>query len=376
MAYVRKLPSGKWQARYRDAAGLERSAGTFAHKREAERKAEVAEDKARGTFWRSDAGRQQRWGTWADEVWLPSRTVADATARGDRLRMKNHLRPRWEHVPVASISRTDVKTWAAQLAKSGLGPSSVRKCVALLSASLAAAVDAELIASNPAHQLNLPTAPTDLERFLTRGEFDVLAYHMPTERDLLIVEMLAYTGLRWGELAGLHRARVDVGRQMLRVVEAYDADAHKMKAYPKGKQSRDVPLPAFLAVKIAQIGYPVGVDCGVPHASGRCPGPLLISAEKGGPLRNTNWASRVWRPSVRLAELGHVRPHDLRHTYASWLLQRGVPLAELSRLLGHAHSTTTERYAHLAEVPSVAILEALGEPAAARLRHDRKAIGS
>lgn len=368
MAYVRKLPSGKWQARYRDAAGIERSAGVYAHKREAVRKAEVAEDKARGTFWRSDDGRRQAWGTWADEVWLPSRHVADATAKGDRLRLENHLRPKWGHVPVASITRTDVKAWAVELAKGGLGPSSVSKCVALLSASLSAAVDSELIEANPAHRLSLPKAPTDLERFLTRGEFDVLAFHMPTERDLLIVEMLAYTGLRWGELAGLHRARVDVGRQMIRVVETYNADANVMQSHPKGKKSRDVPLPAFLAAKVSQIGYP-GSTCGVKHKSGRCPGPLLIPAEKGGPLRNQNWAGRVFRPAVRIAALGHVRPHDLRHTYASWLLQNGIPLAELSRLLGHAQSTTTERYAHLAEVPSGAILAALGEAPAARLRH-------
>lgn len=374
MPWVRKLPSGRWQGRYRDAAGVDRSAGSFDHKARAKREAGIAEAKARGTFWRSEEGRRQAWGRWADDVWLPSRSVAAATEKGDRLRLANHLRPKWGHVPVAAITRTDVKAWAVELARGGLGPSSVQKCVALLSASLSAAVDSEIIEANPAHRLNLPKPPTDMERFLTRGEFDVLAYHMPTERDLLIVEMLAYTGLRWGELAGLHRARVDVGRQMIRVVETYNADANVMQPNPKSKKPRDVPLPAFLSVKISQIAYP-GTDCGVRHLSGRCPGPLLIASASGSPLRNQNWAGRVFRPAVKLAELGHVRPHDLRHSFASWLLQAGVPLAEVSRLLGHAQSTTTERYAHLAEVPSASILSALGEPAA-RLRHGVRAIGS
>lgn len=67
-----------------------------------------------------------------------------------------------------------------------------------------------------------------------------------------------------------------------------------------------------------------------------------------------------WDAACRAAGVGHVRVHDLRHTYASWLLQSGVDLAEVGRLLGHTSPLTTQRYAHLAETPSAAVLEALG----------------
>lgn len=368
MAWAKKLPSGKWQGRYRDNEKHEHSVGTFDHKARAVREASIAEAKARGAYWKSDDARRQTWAKWADEVWWPSRNVAPSTAKGDAHRRANHLDPRWAGVPIAAINRTDVKTWATSLSKNGLSPSSVQKCVALLSASLVAAVDAEVIESNPAARIKLPKAPTDLERFLSRGEFGVLSAHMPTQRDLLIAEMLAYTGLRWGELAGLHRSRVDVRRQMIRVVEVYDSTSGQIKSSPKGKLSRDVPLPAFLAEKISNMRHE-GDDCGVKHVSGRCPGPLLISSEMGGPLLNQNWSGRVWRPAVRLAGLGQVRIHDLRHTYASWLLQDGIPLAEVGRLLGHKDSHTTARYAHLAEVPSEAVLAALGSGPAVRMRH-------
>lgn len=112
-----------------------------------------------------------------------------------------------------------------------------------------------------------------------------------------------------------------------------------------------------------------GGDCGVPHASGRCPGPLVITGETGMPLRNTNWSGRVWRPSVELAGVGHVRIHDLRHTYASWLLQSGIPLAEVGRLLGHVSVATTQKYAHLSDVPSAAVLAALSQKNAPRKPH-------
>src|SRR5690606_5038871 len=213
MAWAKRLPSGRWQAKYRDAHGKERSAGAFDHKKRAEAAADEAERRARGTYWRDiDAGRKP-WGEWVDKGWWPARTVAPSTAKADRLRLENHLRPRWGHVPVAAITRTDVKLWAADLRAQGLGPETVKRCVHLLGASLSAAADAEIIPANPATQLKLPGGGTDKERYLTRGEFEVLRAHMPTERDRFIVEMLAFTGMRWGELAGLHRARVDTRRQ-------------------------------------------------------------------------------------------------------------------------------------------------------------------
>lgn len=370
MGWAKQLPSGRYQAKYRDGRNRERSAGTFDHKKRAEAEADEAERRARGTYWRDiDAGRKP-WGLWADRGWLPSRTVAASTAKADRLRLENHLRPRWGNVPVAAITRTEIRLWAADLRASGLGPESVRRCVHLLSASLAAAVDAEIIPANPASRLKLPGGGTDKERFLTRGEFEVLREVMPTERDLLVIDLLAFTGLRWGELAGLHRARVDTARQMIRVVETYDEASGRITAHPKGKKSRDVPLTADLAVRIDQVTYS-GESCGIAHVTGRCVGPLLVTAAEGGPLRNSNWTPRVWVPALREAGLGVVRKHDLRHTFASWLLQAGVPLAEVGRLLGHVSPVTTQRYAHLAEMPSAAILAALSGDVAARLRHAR-----
>lgn len=368
MAWVKKLPSGKYQAAYRDSQKRERSAGTFQHKERARKAAEVAEAKARGTYWRDGDAGKRKWGAWADEEWLPSRVTAMSTAKADRLRLENHLRPKWGDVPLVAITRTDVKRWAVELRAEGMGPETVRRCVHLLSASLVAAMDAEVIEVNPAARLKLPTGGTDKERYLTRGEYAVLRSHMPTPNDVLIVDLLVNTGLRWGELAGLHRARVDTARQMIRVVETWDEESQRMKAYPKGKRSRDVPLIAELAAQIDSMTFE-GTDCGRPHDGGRCPGPLLVTSSTGQPLRNSNWTPRAWAPAVAAAGLGNVRKHDLRHTYASWLLQKGVPLAEVGRLLGHVSAVTTQRYAHLAEVPSAAVLAALGGSSAGRLRH-------
>lgn len=73
----------------------------------------------------------------------------------------------------------------------------------------------------------------------------------------------------------------------------------------------------------------------------------------------SNWRKAVWLPAIKRAGLAGTKIHDLRHTYASWLLQAGVPLAEVGKLLGHADPSTTQVYAHLAETPTAHIFAAL-----------------
>jgi site-specific recombinase XerD len=61
-------------------------------------------------------------------------------------------------------------------------------------------------------------------------------------------------------------------------------------------------------------------------------------------LSNDHW----FKPALRAAGITDLRWHDLRHTFASWLIQDGVPLERVSKLLGHQSMTMTMRYAHLA----------------------------
>lgn len=365
MAWAEKLPSGKYRGVYRDAHGKKRSAGTFTHKAKAERGAAAKEEHARKAMLRDPEAYKRPWGDWCDE-WWPTRGVEASTLRNDAARRRNHLEPRWKNVPIGSITRQDVKAWAATLRREGLGPESVRRAVHLLSASLVAAVDAEIIEANPAARLKLAGGPPAPERYLTHDEYDLLRAQLATTSDQFIADLLVKTGLRWGEFSGLHRARVDLARGMIRVVETFDENAGAMKAYPKGKRIRDVPLAPELVEWLGDVTWS-GSDCGVEHTAGRCPGPLLVTTEEGRPLRNSNWSYRVWSPAVENAEVGHVRIHDLRHTYASWLLQNGVPLAEVGDLLGHVSPQTTQRYAHLAKISSSRVLSALAAP---RKSHD------
>lgn len=364
MAWSEKLPSGRYRGVYRDAAGKRRSAGTFSHKARAERAAAALELEARRASWRNADSFLRPWGEWAQR-WQQARTVEPSTARGDAHRLRNHLEPKWQSVPIGSITRHDVKDWVASMRAADVSAENVKRIVHLFSSSMNAAVDAEVIPANPAARLKLAGGAPAQERYLTRDEYDTLRANLPTTDDQLIADVLVQTGLRWGEMAGLHTARVDFTRGVIRVVETYDQDENRIKAYPKGKRVREVPVLPDLLERLA--ARPAAGACGVEHAAGRCVSGLLLTTDGGSALRNSNWAGKVWRPAVKAAGVGHVRPHDLRHTFASWLLQEGISLAEVGRLLGHVSPQTTQRYAHLAETPSAAVLAALEAP---RKSHD------
>ncbi|WP_325598640.1 site-specific integrase [Nocardioides sp.] len=339
----------------------------FTHKAKAEREAGAKEVDARSLLWRDPEAFKRPWGEWADE-WETARQVESSTGRTDKQRRRTYLDPRWADVPIGSITRHDVKAWAVQLRATGISPSTVQRIVHLFSASLNAAIDAEVLESNPASRIRLPKGAQEQERFLTHEEYFAIRAELSTTADQLVADLLVSTGLRWSEMAGLHWSRVDLGRGSLSVVEVYDQTTGTVKPYPKGKRARTVPLTDDLVVALVehQRGAGKGQSCGVDHTTGICRSGLVFTTPSGRPLRNSNWAPG-WRRAVLDADVGHVRIHDLRHTYASWLLQRGIPIAEVGRLLGHISTVTTAKYAHLADSPSEAVRLALAAP---RLPHE------
>ncbi len=212
--------------------------------------------------------------------------------------------------------------------------SSIIRTVRVFSASLTAAMDAEVLITNPAWRLKLEPGETDIVRYFTRDQVGDWI-------DALLVDamiaLLVGTGIRWGELHGLDpRRRIDRKRKVLRVAETADLVTHEIKEYPNGQRIRDVPIPDWV-LKLAE-----------PYLE--MPFPFLG-------VNQSNWKRDCWHP---LATGGRV--HDLRHTYASWLLEDGVSLAEVSKLLGHMSPSTTQRYVHLVRPNDERVLAAMTDP--------------
>lgn len=382
MAWSKKLPSGKWQAKYRDRDGKERSAGSFPHKRAADNAAAAAEYEARSLGWRNPDAAARTWGEWCEE-WWPTRSAEPSTLDAECSIRDHHLLPRWGQVPLIEITRQEGRRWISELAsvertpspaelkrrkdpnyqpiKKLLSAASIGRIFGLFSTSLSAAVDAEIIPSNPIFRLKMPRRPPATERYLTKAEVDLIEEVMVSPLDRAILALLVGTGLRWGEAMGLHRHRVDFKRGLIHVVETFDRSTGEIKAYPKGKLAREVPLPGWVAEAILNVGTPESRSCGIRHRGAACRSNLLL--HDGAVTDVNNWRKRSWSPALTAAGVEHTRIHDLRHTYASWLLQDGISLEEVASLLGHASTAVTTRYAHLGAVPSQRVLAAMNRAA-------------
>jgi integrase len=208
-------------------------------------------------------------------------------------------------------------------------------CRSLLNRILQGAEDERLIPANPVGRVPPPKRPVDPEVIFGRVEPRVytpkqvgqlLAYASPEDRGVLLV--LAGTGLRAGELCGLRGARVDLGRRRLEVATVrYDAGRFGRGYKPRPKSTagiRSIPLAAL----------------GVEELRRRRPAErssLLFPDASRYRLRHAYLrAVRRARTQGHLLGLELRGPHDLRHTFATWLEDDGIPARVIDELMGHA----------------------------------------
>jgi integrase len=156
-----------------------------------------------------------------------------------------------------------------------------------------------------------------------------------------LIYAAGYLGLRWGELAGLKRARVNLLKQVVEVVVILTEVKGRLDfGLPKTKASRrSVSVPGFLNEMLSE------------HLEHRPGGPetLVFVGRDGAPLRRSNFRKRHWLPALKTSGLPEdLRFHDLRHTAVSFLIAQGAHPKEIQARLGHSSITTTlDRYGHL-----------------------------
>jgi integrase len=370
MPWAEQLDTGRWRGLYRNADGEKRTAlgGPFSTKAEALRKAGAAEDKAKRINAVDSLAGKILWGEWFEE-WMSAHHVSRNTERAYRTAADLHVGPYWGDKQIRTITLHRAKKWVKRLATEPTpelpgrrrnqftgkprGLHAIRGAVIMLNASLNAAVDAKLLDANPAEGLEWLDLPSPPERFLTLDEVQAIDHFMVSERDRLILWMACTTGMRPGEMGGLHVSRIDLDRQLITVQENWDQDDHVVEPIPKDKERRHVPLTEELARRLdAYLKTLPELDtCGLPHRRGKCPGGnLLLRGPQGAPYASSKWGTGPFARAKKLAGVkGRVRVYDLRHTAASWLVQNGTSLQVVAEILGHSSLEMTQRYAHLGE---------------------------
>jgi integrase len=228
----------------------------------------------------------------------------------------------------------------------------VHKIHRVLSMVLSLAVRDGRLPRNPSAGVNLPRATKAEKRYLGAEQVvDLADAAGPSGR--LVVLVLAYTGLRWGELAALRVSRLDLMRRRIHVAESVTelSDGTLDWGLPKSHERRWVPIPRFLVEDLAE------------HVAGRASDDLVFTSPKGAVLRvrgaRRSWIDRAVQTSG-VPEGFH--PHELRHTAASLAVSAGANVKAVQRMLGHAKaSMTLDVYADLFDDDLEAVADRLDE---------------
>jgi integrase len=273
-----------------------------------------------------------------------------------------------------------VARWINSREQAGSSPKTIANWHGLLFQILQAAVEDGLREKNPCATTGKALPKRDAYRteenmvFLTEPEFELIARAMwpglpdperggaitavgsVDDRDLLVTAV--GTGARWGELTALPvrdlttlttKPKISIQRAWKRngtgEYAREGAGRHYLGSPKTARGRRRIPVGS----QVAQIL--------LARATGRAPNDLVFTAVQGGPLDQPHFYEYRWQRAVALARRNGLtktpRFHDLRHTYAAWLISAGVPLPEIQRRLGHESiQTTVDVYGGLLEQAS------------------------
>ena len=251
--------------------------------------------------------------------------------------MRNHVLTRWGKVRITDIDPQSIARWLAEKREEGLAPATVLKIKMIFSRSFELGVRWSIpgCGRNPVRAVPSKPVNNARQRYVTAEEASRLIAAARGSRNTLlapIVSLLLYTGMRVSELLAARWENVDVERRSLFVPTS------------KTGRSRHVPLAQAALAIIDALPKPKGA--------------IYLFPNPANAARHLTTIKHGWHGAREAAGLSDLRIHDLRHSAASFMVNSGVDLFAVGKVLGHANVASSARYAHLANDTLLAAVEA------------------
>jgi integrase len=238
-----------------------------------------------------------------------------------------HLYPWFGSTTIDKITALQIEEYKASKLKTGLAEKTVNNHLIILSKCLRTAQDWAVISTMPKVQL-LKVPPSRFD-FLTQEESEKLlkSVNQPLWHDMILLALR--TGLRFGEIIALEWSDIDFEAQVLNVRRSIVGG---VIGSPKSNKTRCIPLTNDVIEMLRKRQ----------HAKGP------VFDDSVGQVVNYFTARDNLTKLCKSAGLRAIGWHTLRHSFASQLVAKGVPIISVQILLGHSDIRMTTRYAHLA----------------------------
>jgi integrase len=371
---VRKLPSGRYQARYSGPDGVDRPAPqTFASKTDADVWLTMKEAEVRRGDWIDPVAGKILFGTYAD-TWLNDHVLKPRTDELYRGLLKNHLKPTFGGMDLSKIREGDIRRWRKQRLDAGphqtrpFGPVTVAKAYRLLHAVMTTAVEDGLIRRSPCHIKGAGQEHSDERPVVAVAALVELLDNVP-ERYRALLLLATFANLRFGELAALRRGQLDLEKCEVRVNASLSEmdDGRLIDGDPKSRAgNRTVSFPADIVPELADH---------VERFADPRPNGLVFIGPKGGRLRRSNFRE-IWYRARGAVGQPELHFHDLRHTGNTMAAAQGASLRELMERMGHSSPRAALIYLHATRERDQKIAAGMGKLFADAKRTRTKTTGT
>lgn len=347
---IRRRKDGRWEARvhlgYHNGRRLRRSVYGVSRREVSDKLVVVQRDLQRGVV---PPDQRLTVGLFAEQ-WLVAKGPSLRPRTRERYRQLLHLHglPDLGHVRIAQLQPHHIQRLLNAKLDSGLSPQTVGHLRAVLRTMLADATKWGYTARNVASLVDAPRVTHREVRALTPAQARAVLDSVRGDRIEALITLTLATGVRQGEVLGLHWSDISLDDATLTVRQALQrSNGTYVFVEPKSAKSRrTLPIPTTVvaclrAHRVHQseerlLAGERWTDLG-----------LVFASSTGGPLNGTEVTKRF---QVLLARAGlpRMRFHDLRHACASLLLSQGVPMRVVMETLGHSSiALTMNTYSHV-----------------------------
>jgi len=332
---VRKASNGygTYYLRYKDAHGksCHQKVGRTAEMSLAEARQKVKELKAEIALGADPRAEEKArlavitYDDYFDQYYLPYAKAHKRSWERDEELYRLRINPTFGSKRLNQVTRLQIQNFHAALLAEGLAAATANHHIKLIRRMLNLAVEWQIIEVNPASRIHMFAEDNKVERYMDDEELGGLLEVLRTDHRrsvCLIALMLLSTGARLNEVLSATWDQIDEEKRVWRI-PASNSKSKRMRAVPLNDSAMEVIGQLDTKGKFAF---------------------LFINRKREKPYVNI---AKVWDELRKKAGLPHLRIHDLRHQFASFLVNDGNSLYTVQQILGHSDPSVTQRYAHL-----------------------------